>query len=187
MLNKEDCFTLGHIAKKFGLEGEIGVVLDSDEPHKYRKLESILVEINHVLVPFFVTKIFVDGKGHAKVKLANVNTAEHADQLVGSSVYMPLSFLPPLKGKKFYYHEVVDFNVIDKNHGEIGVLKEVVDQSSQAVFRIISPKEEEILIPVIDEFIEKLDRPTKTLYVNAPEGLIELYLTSDDEVGDDAE
>ncbi len=34
----------------------------------------------------------------------------------------------------------------------------------------------EILIPMNDEFIAKVDRENKTIFVETPEGLIDLYL-----------
>ena len=34
----------------------------------------------------------------------------------------------------------------------------------------------EILIPAVDEFLDTIDRENKIIYVQAPEGLIEIYM-----------
>ena len=59
-------------------------------------------------------------------------------------------------------------------------LKRVENQSRLSVF--ISEKAHidrngtEILIPMNDEFIKQVDKPNKTIHVETPEGLIDLYL-----------
>ncbi|MDF2436105.1 MAG: rimM [Bacteroidota bacterium] len=174
MMNKSECFSLGYIAKTVGNKGELILILDVDDPFKYKKLESVFVEINKELVPFFITRMEVRSNG-AKVNFDGIDTTERAEHLKGHSLYLPLSFLPPLKGKKFYYHEVVGFNVVDKIHGDIGNVLSILDYPTQALFQI-KKGETEILIPVKDEFIISIDRPSKTIHVSPPEGLIDIYL-----------
>jgi 16S rRNA processing protein RimM len=37
-------------------------------------------------------------------------------------------------------------------------------------------KEKEIILPLVEDFIEKIDENEKKLFFNAPEGLIDVYL-----------
>ena len=83
--------------------------------------------------------------------------------------------MPKLEGKKFYYHEITGYKVIDSNHGNIGLIVSVNDASSQSIF-VIENTGKQILIPINDKIIEKIDRENKTIYISAPNGLIELYL-----------
>lgn len=182
MMNKNECFSLGYIAKTVGNKGELILVFDVDDAKKYKKLESVFVEINKELVPFFITQIEVRNNG-AKVTFDGIDSTERAEQLTRNSLYLPLSFLPPLKGKKFYYHEVVGFKVIDKIHGEIGLIETILDYPTQALFQI-KKGDTEILIPVKDEFILSIDRNSKTINVEPPEGLIDIYLDPQNEEQD---
>lgn len=174
-MNKNDCFFLGHVAKIHGFKGEVSIKLDVDAPENYHRLESVFIEINEKLVPFFIDRIDIRDKGFAIVKINGIDTEEKAQNLVHTELYLPLNLLPPLKGNKFYYHEVAGFRVIDKNRGDIGIIEQVLDFPHQAVLQVML-NEKEILIPVNDEIINKVDRQNKTIEVTAPEGLIEIYI-----------
>ena len=101
--------------------------------------------------------------------------AEQSTALVGHEVYLPLTLLPKLEGNKFYFHEVVGFSVIDEQKGDIGTLASVIDHPAQPLFQVMK-NGIEILIPVIDPVIKRVDREHKTLFIEAPNGLIDLYL-----------
>ncbi len=173
-MHKDDCFFLGSIVKKHGYKGQLSAKLDTDEPGKYIKLESVFVEKNKMLVPFFITESRLH-KDFLQVKFEEVDDEETAQSLIGCELYLPLSFLPELTGNQFYYHEVKDFTVIDKVKGTIGTVKEVSDHTAQALLVIVNGTKE-ILLPITDEILVKVDRANTTLEVNAPEGLIDLYL-----------
>ena len=87
-----------------------------------------------------------------------------------------LSTLAPLSGNKFYFHEVINFEVIDGVKGNIGKIKQILDYPTQAIFEIINAENKEILIPITDEIISKVDRANQKIEIATPEGLIDLYL-----------
>lgn len=173
-MTKNECFNLGYISKRVGNFGDLAFVLDVDDPKRYLKLESVFVELNNTLVPFFIKKIQLRGNT-AVVSIEGIDTIEKAEEIVRSGIYLPLSFLPPLTGKKFYFHEMPGYTVIDKKYGAIGVVEEVLDYPQQAIFQI-KFGEHEILIPAKDEFIVSINRSTKQLELDAPEGLIDIYI-----------
>lgn len=174
-MDKKDCFNLGYIAKRVGNYGELGFVLDVDDGSKYRKLESIFIELNNSLVPFFIKKIQIKGT-NATVSLEGIDSIKRAEELIKKSLYLPLTALPPLKGKKFYIHELAGFTAIDKTFGEIGKITEVLDFPHQTILQI-RHGENDILIPAKEEFIISIDRNTKCIELDAPEGLIDIYIS----------
>lgn len=174
-MRKEDCFYLGKIAKKFSFKGEVLVYLDTDEPELYENMESVFVEFNNNLVPFFIESSSFHKNDLLKVKFEDVDSEAEADQILGSALYLPLSTLPKLEGNQFYFHEVIGFEVIDQRLGNIGKIVSINDSTAQPLFEILFDGKE-ILIPMIDDFIVEVNRKDNKIMLNTPEGLVDLYL-----------
>jgi 16S rRNA processing protein RimM len=175
-MKKEECFYLGIVARKHSFKGELVIALDTDEPELYENMDAVFIEINNTLLPFFIEESLLQKGNKLRVSLEEVNNEEEANQLLKRPVYLPLTMLPKLEGNKFYYHEVIGFKVIDKVLGEVGTIKSINDTTAQVLFILENKNKKEILIPLIDNFLVKVDRDKKEVNVNTPEGLIAMYL-----------
>jgi len=175
LTRKEECFYLGKIVSKYSFKGELLVKLDTDEPELYSNLESVFVSIGNSLVPFFIKRSSLHRTNLLRVRFEEINDEADADRIMGSELYLPLQFLPKLTGNKFYYHEVIGFTIVDEVHGNIGTVVSVNDSASQALLEA-KKDGKDLMIPVNDEIITKIDRPNKTIFVTTPEGLVDLYL-----------
>ena len=171
---KEDCFFLGTIVGKYSFKGEVLIKLETDSPKSSLDLEAVLVNNAQGLVPFFIDCAQLHKTTLLRVKFEGVSNETEADQLIKKKVFLPLDQLPKLEGNLFYYHEVKDFVAIDQFEKKIGVIKSVNDAGPQALF-MIDNNGTEILIPVHDNFITKLNREEKRIYLNLPDGLLEIF------------
>ena len=171
----EGYFYLGKISKLFAAKGSLLIHFDVDDPEEYLDLESVFVQMNGQLIPFFIDAIDLRHNNNAVVKFTDIDDTSMASMLISCELYLPIQMLPPLSGNQFYYHEVKGFRVIDEQHGEVGTIEEVLEYPHQAVFRVLF-KNKEILIPVTDEIILAVDRDSKVIHTRTPEGLIDLYL-----------
>ena len=174
-MQKEDCFYLGKIVKKYSFKGELLVKLDTDDPSTYTKMESVFIDKNKSLIPFFIERSSLHKSTLLRVKFEDIDSEEDADKLLKSELYLPLEFLPQLTGNKFYYHEIVGFEAEDLSFGLVGIVKGVNDTTNQAILEI-DRNGSEILIPLIDDFIKSVDREQKKINLEVPEGLIDIYL-----------
>lgn len=172
-MKKEDCFYLGIIARKHSYKGEVVIVVDSDEPELYANIDAVFVEYNNKLIPFFIENILLQKGNQLRIKFEDVDNEQDASDILKRATYLPLTLLPKLTGDKFYYHEVIGFTVIDENYGTVGKIKSINDNTAQALF-VIENNHKEILIPLIDEFILKVDRKNKLIEVRTPDGLIQM-------------
>jgi 16S rRNA processing protein RimM len=174
-MKKEDCFFLGKIVRKYSFKGELLIKLDTDQPELYENLDAMFINVRNTLIPFFVVSSQLHKSDLLRVQFEDVTNEADADALMKSEVYLPLEFLPKLEGNKFYFHEVIGFTMEDKNYGNVGKIVGINDSTAQSLFEVVN-NGKEILIPMNDEFIIKVDRKTKTILVETPEGLIDLYL-----------
>jgi len=171
----EDCFYLGKIVRKYSFKGELLIKLDTDQPEIYENLDAVFIDYRNTFLPFYIESSQLHKSDLLRVQFEDVTTEADADSLLKCDVYLPLEFLPKLEGNKFYFHEVIGFTIDDVNFGLVGIVTGVNDSTAQALFEI-EKDSKEILIPVNDEFIVKVDRKKKSIIVNTPEGLIDLYL-----------
>ncbi len=138
-------------------------------------MESVFVNLGNNLIPFFIKKSLLQKGNQLRVLFENIENETDADSILKSSIYLPLTLLPKLSGNKFYFHEIIDFNVIDEKYGNIGAISGVNDTTAQPLFEV-EFDDKQILIPMRDEFILKVDRENKTIYLKTPPGLMDMYL-----------
>lgn len=173
-MDYKDHFYFGRLTKTFGSIGQMILFADVDDPSKYLKLDKIFVEIENQLIPFFVNEIKVHGNQFI-IGLNNVKTISQAQLLGGRKIYLPVEYLPDLSGTRFYYHEIPGYTVIDVAFGLVGKVLKVIDLPQNPLFEI-DCNGKKVLIPISDEIILNVDRKDGIVTVEAPEGLIELYL-----------
>lgn len=174
----DDCFYLGYISKTIGTKGELAFKLDVDSPSFYEGIQSVFLQISpkdKQLVPYFIESSQIQNNDLLRVKVEGVNDQSTAKSLVGKSLYSLLDNLPELKENQFYFHEVIGFTIIDSVRGEIGKIDKVIEYSTSNLFSVLM-NGKEILIPIANETIGKVDKANKTIEVTCPDGLIDLYL-----------
>jgi 16S rRNA processing protein RimM len=120
-LTLNDCFELGKILKTHGLRGEVSIFLDVDYPEDYENLDLILLNIEGKLTAFEVeqVRLLPNKPKNALLKLAGIDKIEETEAIIGETIYLPLSVLPQLGEKQFYFHEVIGFQVVDENLGNL--------------------------------------------------------------------
>lgn len=176
-MNKQSCFELGYIAKPFGLKGQVSVVFDVDDLSNYKKLESVFVETNETLIPFFITDLKMDHQGRVTIHFEDVSDVEQAGELKGCKLFLPLDMLPESKGEDIYLHEYIGLQVIDEGK-ELGEIIDYNEASAQVIL-VMNYQSKEILFPLIDQIVTKIDKKANKLYVNLPEGLLDVYLNDE--------
>ena len=172
-MRKEDCFFLGTVVAKYSFKGELLIKLDTDDPKAYLSLQSFLIEQESKLIPCFTTKVRLHKSQLLRVSLEDVKSEKQADLMIGKSVYLPLDELPKLADDQFYFHDIIGFEVIDNLQGLIGTISGINDASSQVLLEV-EHDGRQIMIPLVDELIQKLDKQQKQLYLSIPEGLLDL-------------
>ncbi len=183
-MNIQDCFQLGKFTKPFRYFGELILWMDVDDNSPYRKLKIVWVEDKKTLVPYMV-KNLKPHKDRFIATIEGVDSEEAAKQLCGKNIYLPLNELPDLDETQFYLHEVDGWKVFDLKTGDyLGQISRVLDYGPYPILEVLND-EIEVMLPLPNDFKILVDRELKSLSVEVPEGLVDVFTNEGDEEVDD--
>jgi 16S rRNA processing protein RimM len=171
---KTEYFELGYLAKPHGLKGAFHVFMDVDDPYEYEDLDAVFVQQGNEMVPYFIEDLQIRDNLNL-MNLEGIESLDAAKELVGSKLFLPAAMLPKLKDNQFYYHEIIDYQVNDQVLGTLGTVKEVYSTGAQDVIIMIY-QGVEVLIPLTDEIVPKVDKQNKVIITHLPDGLLEVYM-----------
>lgn len=171
-MNINACFKVGYIMKPHGLKGEVTLSLDPDFPGDNAAVDTLFIERQNRLVPYFIESISVRGD-KAFVKFEEIDTPESANAISKSPVYLPKEMREKSGRGEFYDDEVIGFEVSD---GELGVLGKIIEVVAAGPNRLLSVdyNGKEILIPVNGPFINSINKTKKKVLVSLPEGFLDI-------------
>ncbi len=178
-MNIKDCFELGSVIKPHGLKGAVSIYIDADDPGVYADLDAAFLQLGSSLVPHFIESIDRKSVNQFKVKFEGLESEEDARRISKAKIFLPLSALPPLEGKQFYFHEIIGFTLVDESFGPVGEIVEVLEYPGNILARTMH-EGKEVLAPINDQTILEIDREAKTFLLRVPEGLIDMYLSDED-------
>ena len=174
----DECFELGYLLKPHGLRGAIVANFDVDDPSAYHQLKTVYLALPTApgkLVAHTVERVQPQAGKKVLLTFKGIARIEDAEPLRGSQLYLPLSELPALADDQFYFHDVIGFTVMDETLGELGTVENFYELPQQDVLAM-RYQGQEVLIPVVDELVSHADMAARQLFVNLPEGLLDIYL-----------
>ena len=168
-----DHFYIGYISKTRGLKGEVQLFFEFDD-YQALELDVLFLQQSGKLVPYFVDRIKVLPNRTAYVFLEDVDHIDKAQPLVRKQVYLPNDKRPERHPDDFRMTDLKGYTVVDKTHGTLGEITEVHQYPQQYVAAVMH-KGNEVLFPLTDEWILAIDQEGKSLDVDLPDGLIDIY------------
>ena len=172
-MKKDDHYLLGSLLKTTGIKGEIILKFNNDLPEKIKKLESILVEVDQKLVPFFIEEIKPKSTLTAVVKIEGLDSEEKSSEFIDSDFYITKDQVKILKISTEEYIDVVGYLVKDHNNNDIGEVIEFIDIPENPLLNV-KASNGEFLIPAKDELIIEVDDDLKIIQLQIPDGLFNL-------------
>jgi 16S rRNA processing protein RimM len=158
---------IGSIVKIHGIHGEI--VLETANPDLIENIEeSAFLEIEGLLVPFFIDEWTITSNERCRIKFLWVDTEQVAKRLVGCKLFLPTKKVE-LKQSDFASKPNAD---IEK--GELGIIMDIYDNPGNPLI-LIQNHGKELLVPLHNDFIKEVLLEKKTVIFNLPEGLTDLF------------
>ena len=169
MIKKEDVYKIGRIGKAHGVKGEVTFQFDDDVFDRV-DAEYLILEIDGILVPFFMEEYRFRSDSTALVKFEDIDTQDRARELTNCDVYFPRE-LSDNDEEEISWSFLVGFSIVDAQSGKnVGTIASIDDNTMNILFEL----EDGTLIPASEELITDIDKDNKTITIALPEGILEL-------------
>ena len=169
MIKQEEVYRIGRLGKAHGIKGEVSLQFDDDVFDRV-DAEYLVLDIDGILVPFFMEEYRFRSDSVALVKFCDVDTQQRASELTGCDVYFPRA-LADEDEDNVSYAMLVGFDIIDAGTGsKVGTVAAIDDATINLLFEL----EDGRLIPASDDLISDIDMKQGEIRMNIPEGLLEL-------------
>lgn len=173
--DKSELHELGYFTKLHGYKGELTAYLDTEVLNEYADVESIFVEVKGQLIPYFVESLSSKTNKTVKVKLEGVDTEDLAKSLVKAKIFILKEDLSETDETRVELRSILGYEVIDHVKGNIGRVNQILELAGNPQLEI-DFNGKMILLPLHEDFIKAIDNQNKKVEIEAPEGLIDLFL-----------
>lgn len=169
MIRAEEVFKIGRLGKTHGVKGEVTFLFEDDVFDRV-DADYLILDLDGILVPFFIEEYRFRSDSTAIMKLEGIDTQDRARELTGTEVYFPLSLVPDDE-EQLTLSFLVGFELIEAKNGQkIGRIASIDDQTANILFCL----EDGTLIPANDELITDIDKEHRQITIDLPEGLLDL-------------
>lgn len=171
MIGRDEVTSCGSVLRSHGVDGEVvvplsaGLIEDSGMP-------CLVLEMDGILVPFFIESFRSRGASSALVKFEGIDSLEQAESLRGKSVWLLRRYIDGNE-EDFSPEMLTGLRAEDVNAGYIGIVDAVDDSTANVLFRVVDGTREHIL-PASPELVERIDFKEGVIVFNLPEGLLDM-------------
>ena len=161
---------IGRIVRSHGLTGRMKVLsyLESQDVLDHLEVVSVGRRVQDAVT--FSLDSLQTGRKWFIMKLAGVEDKDAASKLVGSSLWMPLEKIKKLPDGEYYWHDIIGLEVVTEEGRILGRIKSVFPTGSNDVY-VCRGNGKEILLPAIDDVVQKIDLDHRVMVVRLLEGL----------------
>jgi 16S rRNA processing protein RimM len=168
-------YKIGKLVSAFGLKGEMILKHNLGKKTSLKGLTALFIEEKkQSFIPWFISEAKIKSDDEIYLSLQDVNTREAAIKLTQKEVWLPEPDFKKFSAKTSPIN-LLGFTIFDGDK-ELGTILEVIEQPHQLLCRI-EMQEKEVLIPLHEDTIRKIDRKNSRVIVELPQGLLEIYLS----------
>ena len=173
MIAASEVYQIGRIGRTHGIKGEVYFFFDDDVFDRV-EAEYLILEIDGILVPFFLEEYRFHGNNSALVKFCDIDNQERARELTNCPVFFPFS-LTDNDPEGISYAQIKGFLLLNADDGQrIGIIKSIDDSTINTLFEVVKDDGTTLLIPANDDLISDIDTQAHTITLQIPDGLLAL-------------
>src|SRR2546421_612718 len=165
--------SIGKIVSSFGLKGELVLHHQLGKKSSLKGLEVLFIEENKdEMLPYFVQSTRIKSESEIYLQLEGIDIKEKTKPLMQKQVWLPEEEFAKYAARSAPI-SLLGFHILD-DQKDLGEILEVIEQPHQILCRI-NLEDKEMLIPLHEETIKKIDKKKKQVHVVLPEGLLDVY------------
>lgn len=166
-----DLVIIGRVVKPQGRKGEVLAETFTDRPDRFPSLRRVFVpgpgdEAREVRV----TSCWPH-KGRFVLKIEGVDSIDDAERYRGLELRIAEEELAPLPEGSYYHHQLRGLRVDDPSGMPLGVVMDLMETGGGATILVVRGPEGELLIPLADAFVKKVDVAGGRLVAERPQFL----------------
>jgi 16S rRNA processing protein RimM len=170
---------IGKIVAAHGIGGQIIIEHALGKPINFKGIEAIFVEKNAAsFIPYFIQSASAKTDTISHLQLEGINSREATAMLLGKKVWLPQDDFQKLVDKQSPL-ALLGYTVEEAGKA-IGVIQEVIEQPHQLMVTILY-QGQEAYIPLHEESLKAVNHKAKTISVELPDGLLDLYTAAPSE------
>ncbi|MCI5082966.1 MAG: ribosome maturation factor RimM [Saprospiraceae bacterium] len=166
---------IGYTKKAHGVKGEVKVHIDTPFLDDAKKAEVFFIETKGQALPYFLEKLQFGNQIIAKFE--DVASKEDAAQITGQNLYLREEDISEQESQEFDLDKdfafFKGFLIKDMEHGDIGLISEVVEYPQQ-IMAFVELEDREIIIPLNEFFIQDIDLDNNIILMELPDGILDL-------------
>ncbi len=176
MITRAELTEIGTITKTHGINGELNAVIPADVD--LESLSCVVMEIDGIFVPFFISGLRTKGADGYLLKLDDVTTEADAADFRGKTVYALSREIDNSDDGDddggLYADDLIGYSVISTDGRLQGEITDLDTSTENVLFVIRDAAGKTCLVPVVDEFIDDIDSDSHKVTLDLPDGLIDL-------------
>lgn len=171
----EEYFSIGHFVGVHGVNGELVLKHDLGKKTSLKDLQCFfLEEPKGKWLPYFLTSAKAKSADEVYIQVEGIQTREAAKKFNGKKVWLRQEDFHRFKAKSAPI-SLIGYLLKDKDK-ELAPIEEIIEQPFQLLCRIVM-NEKDVLIPLNESTLQKIDHTKKQVLVELPDGLLEVYLS----------
>ncbi len=180
---RADRVTVARVLRPHGVRGEVAAEILTDFPKRLTCLKSAELwnEKTRAARPVAIRKCWLSHSrgGQAIFHFENSASVSDAKKLVGLQVQIPLAERVALPSGSYYVTDLIGCEVVEKNGGAVGRVREVQftgEGAARNPILVVDTAQGELLIPLAQEICDRVDIEARRIEVTLPEGLLDLNI-----------
>lgn len=168
-------FNIGKLSAVYGTEGEMILKHSLGKKTSLKDITAVFIEDRkNSFLPYFIQKARAKDTEQLYIKLEGIDTREAARALLQKGIYLEEADFKGLASASAPL-SLLGFQVTDKEHGPLGEISEIIEMPQQVLAKVMF-REKEMLLPLNEQTLLKIDKKQQIVHLDLPEGLLDIYL-----------